>query len=579
MSKTLQEQIREAMELQQAGDFAAAKALYSQILVQAPEDPDALHLSGLASLQLGKVEDAVLLIQKAVDHVPDHPVLRNNLGLAMHKAGTLVAAAGQLQKALELQEDYAGALMNLAAVYSDLGDREGALEHGLKAVELEPERAEAWFNLGLYLLDRVELPQALEAFRRALQIQPRYAAAASSLLYTLNLALHQDPKHIAQEHRRISAAVYGQPPARPSPATQGKLRIAYLSADFRRHAVNHFFEPLLTHHDREQFHITCYSDTTQTDDVTARLQGLADHWLDCRGLEDEALAQRIRDEHIDVLIDLAGHTKGNRLGVLAQRPAALQLGWLGYPLHPGLEAVDAQLIGAYTFEKLAGTGAGRGLVPLPGVFASFQPSETAPAVAPPPALERGFVTFGSLHRLEKINEDVVACWARLLNSLPEARLLLVRDQLDPWQRRRLLGQFAAHGVDEQRLELMPGHESGGSFQEFWAEIDIYLDSFPWSGHTMACHALWAGVPVVTLQGQSHASRMVASKLVAMGRASWVADNEAGYRDIAAQLAGDTAALVTIRNELREQMADSPVMDGARFAAEFEATIRSCLAEL
>jgi predicted O-linked N-acetylglucosamine transferase (SPINDLY family) len=210
------------------------------------------------------------------------------------------------------------------------------------------------------------------------------------------------------------------------------------------------------------------------------------------------------------------------------------------------------------------------------VFACFQPPENTPAPVPPPAIERGFVTFGSLHRLEKINEDVVACWARLLNELPDSKLLIVRDQLDPWQRRRLLGQFGAHGIGDDRLELMPGHESGGSFQEFWAEIDIYLDCFPWSGHTMACHALWAGVPVVTLQGQSHASRMVASKLVALGRKSWIADGEAAYRAIAAGLAQDVGALAKIREKLRAQMAESPVMDGERFARNFEAAISDCL---
>ncbi len=579
MRKTTQEQIREAMELQRQGDLAGAKARYTEILAGSPENPDALQLSGLASMQLGKVDDAVLLIQKAVDLVPDHPVLRNNLGLAMHKAGTLVAAAGQLQKALELQEDYAGAHMNLAAVYADLGDRESALQHALESVELDPKRAEAWFNLGLFLLDRVELPQAIEAFNRALLNRTRYATAASSLLYTLNLAPHQDPQHIAREHRRISAMVYGSSTARPVLEPQGRLRVAYLSADFRRHAVNHFFEPLLSHHDRDQFHISCYSDTEQQDDVTARLQGLADHWLDCRGLDDQELAERIRADKIDVLIDLAGHTKGNRLAVLARRPAPVQLGWLGYPAHPGLEAIDAQLVSDYTIERLAGTDAGRGLLPLRNIFACFQPKHSTPAIVPPPALERGFVTFGSLHRLEKINEDVVACWAQLLNDLPNTRLLMVRDQLDPWHRRRLLGQFRAHDIGEERVELMPAHESGGSFQEFWAEIDIYLDCFPWSGHTMACHALWAGVPVVTLQGQSHASRMVASVLVAMGRASWVADSEEEYRAVAAGLATDITTLTQTREILRGQMAGSPVTDGQGFAKDFESTIRSCIQNL
>lgn len=579
MSEGLQQRLREAMEQQQQGDLAGAKASYDDILKAVPGNPDALHLSGLASLQLGQPDKAVLLIQKAVDQVPEHPVLRNNLGLALHKAGTLVAAAGQLQKALELREDYAGAHMNLGAVFSDLGDREGALEHGLRAVELEPERSEAWFNLGLFLLDRVELPQAIEAFRRALEIQPRYVAAATSLLYTLHLAPQLDAADVAREHRRVCAAVFGKPPPRPprrSRAADEAIRIGYLSADFRRHAVNHFFEPLLNHHDRERFHISCYSDTQEPDELTAQLQGTADHWLDCRALNDETLAQHIRDDGIDILVDLAGLTRGNRLGVLALRPASVQLGWLGYPGHPGLEAMDGQLVSEYTARAVQDTPAARQLLPLGGIFASFLPAPGTPPVAPPPSIERGFITLGCLHKLEKINETVVACWAQLLKDLPEARLLLVRDHLDAWQRRRLLGQFLAHGIGEERLELMPAHASGGSFQEFWAEIDIFLDTFPWSGHTMACHALWAGVPVVTLQGQAHASRMVASKLTAMGLEDWVAVDEAGYRRIVGALAGDRAGLKQHRDTLRGRMAASPLTDYAAFAADFENTLLTAL---
>lgn len=579
MADGAQQLVREAMNLQQAGDVGGAKALYEQALAQDPGNADALHLSGLASLQLGDFDEAVTRIRKAVDRVPEHPVLRNNLGLAMHKAGTLVAAAGQLQKALELRADYGGAHMNLAAVYSDLGDREGALEHGLEAVEQEPERAEAWFNLGLFLLDRVELAQAIEAFRRALTINPRYPAAATSLLYTLHLAPGVDPQEVESEHRRVSAAVYGAPPERPERRPKEQIHLAFLSADFRRHAVNHFFEPLLEHLDRERFHVTAYSDTVETDAVTDRLMGQVDAWVDARSLDDTGLFRRIRDDRIDVLVDLAGHTKGNRLGVVARRAAPLQLGWLGYPGHPGLEALDGQLVDRYTAQEVADTPAGAGLLPLGGVFASFRPAEHAPTPTPPPALERGFITLGSLHKLEKINEEVVACWAKTLQALPKARLLLVRDHLDAWQRRRLLGQFQTHGIGPERLELMPGRPEGGSFQEFWADIDLYLDTFPWSGHTMACHALWCGVPVVTLAGPTHASRMVASVLAALGRDDWIAGDEAGYVDRVVKLAEDPEGLVTERAALRDRMQASPVMDAAAFAREFEAVTETRLKQL
>lgn len=572
MTDSAQSFVREGMKRQQNGDLDGARALYAKALERDPGNADALHLSGLAALQAGAPQDAAELIRQAVARVPDHPVLRNNLGLALHKSGTLVAAAGQLQKALELKPDYGGAHMNLGAVFSDLGDRESALEHGLQAVELEPQRAEAWFNLGLFLLDRVELPQAIEAFRRALAINPRYPAAATSLLYCLHLAPGQAPDAVAQEHRRVCAAVYGAPPERPpaQPRDAGEpLRIGYLSGDFRRHAVNHFFEPLLEHHDRERFEVHLYSDTADTDAVTDRLMGLADAWCDARAIDDEKLAARIRADGIDVLIDLAGHTKGHRLGVFAQRPARLQLGWLGYPGHPGLEAIDAQLVDKFTLDPLQDTPAAQGLVALEGSFACFKPTGRAPEVAPPPVLERGAITLGSLHKLEKIGPDVIRCWAQVLNALPESKLLLVRDHLDAWQRRRLLGQFLEHGIGEARLELMPGRPEGGSFQDFWADIDIYLDSFPWSGHTMACHALWCGVPVITLAGQPHASRMVASVLSGLGLHEWIARDEDGYVDAVVERAEDLDALQRLRASLRARMAESSVTDGSTFTRQFE----------
>jgi predicted O-linked N-acetylglucosamine transferase (SPINDLY family) len=572
VTDSLQSRVREGMRLQQAGDLEGARDAYEAVLQAAPDHPDALHLSGLVALQLGDPDRAVRRIQRAVDLAPDHPVLRNNLGLALHRSGTLVAAAGQLQKALDLREGYAGAHMNLGAVFSDLGDREGALEHALRAVELDPQRAEAWFNLGLFLLDRVELPQAVEAFRRALELRPAYPSAATSLLYTLHLTPEQDPAAVAAEHRRVSAAVYGEPPERPQPHARNPgepLRVGYVSGDFRRHAVTHFFEPLLTHHDRTRFHVACYSDTANTDEATDRLMGLADRWCDTRGMDDDALARRVRDDRIDVLVDLSGHTKGNRLGVFARRPAALQLGWLGYPAHPGLETLDGQIVDRDTAEAVRGTAAGRGLVELDAPFAVFRPAPEAPAPAPPPALERGFVTLGSLHKLEKINPEVVACWAEVLKALPNARLLLVRDHLDAWQRRRLIGQFDACGIGEDRLELMPGAPEDGSFHEFWADIDIFLDTFPWSGHTMACHALWCGVPVVTLAGVTHASRMVAGVLRALGCEAWIATDVADYFARTAALARDRESLTQARETLRSRFETSSLSDEIAFARRFE----------
>jgi predicted O-linked N-acetylglucosamine transferase (SPINDLY family) len=483
------------MQLQQSGRLEEAKAVYGEVLAEQPAHADALHLSGLASMQLGRHEEAVRLIGRAVDLVPQQPVLRNNFGLALHKAGLLKKARAELIAALDLRPGYAGAHMNLAAVFSELGERALAMEHGQQAVELDPERAEGWYNLGLYLIDEVRLQEGAEAFRKALSLKPDYSAASHYLLYTLNMIPELPPESVAAEHARVMRRRFGSPPPPlPGPFSHRKTRIAYVSADFCRHAVNHFFEPLLDQHDRSRFEVYCYANVATPDDVTRRLRERADRWCDVSSLEDEEMFARVLQDEVDILVDLTGHTKGNRLAVFARRAAPLQVSWLGYPNTTGLGTMDLRVLDAYTAAAPgARAGTERPLL-LPDVFACFRPSELAPEVSPPPAMTQGAVTLGSFHKLEKINHRVVACWAGILRANPDTRLLLMRDELDGWHRDRLSREFQAHGARPAQLELVKGREGADSFQEWFAEIDILLDTFPWSGHTMACHALWMGVP-------------------------------------------------------------------------------------
>lgn len=558
------------MQLLQAGNFEQAKSVYEEILQRNPCHADALHLSGLASMQMGAYSEAVTLISRAVDLVPEHPVLRNNLGLAMHRAGALESACAQLYRALEIRPGYAGAHMNLAAVFSSLGQRKLALEHGRKAVELEPDLAEAWFNLGLFLLESVELPESVESFRRALALRHDYPAAGTSLLYTLNLIPNMSATSIASEHALVMEHRFGDLSVkRFCRHDHDKIRIGYVSADFCRHAVNCFFEPVLERHDRAKFQTYCYSNVAVPDDVTQRLSRLADHWRDISSTTDEALLQQVVADEIDILVDLSGHTKGHRLAIFAKRAAKIQISWLGYPNTTGLSSMDYRVLDAFTAagaEAISGTETA---LVLPDVFACFRPSEPAPEISSPPALTRPTVTFGSFHKLEKINDRVIACWSDILLNIPDSRLLLVRDTLDPWHQERLRNAFLAYGARPSQLEMRDGREEMQSLQQWFAEIDILLDTFPWSGHTIACHALYLGVPVVTLAGDSHASRMVGSVLAALGQHQWIATSEEEYREIAKRLASDRSQLAQLRGLLSERMLGSSVCDETGFTKAFE----------
>lgn len=573
----LQQLMAQAVQHHQSGELEEAKSLYLRILKLQPENPDALHLFGLACHQLGDHETAVQYIRRAVVQVPAQPVLRNNLGDALHKAGDLSGAAEQLRKALELRQDYAGAHMNLGSVLADAGEHAGAHEHASEATRLDPERAEAWFNLGMLQLDHVMLSESVASFRIALALRPEYAGAANSLLYVLNLLPGADPAEVADEHVRVAAGLFGN--LRRStrwPESPGRVRIGYVSGDFCAHAVNCFFEPILEHHDATRFETFCYSDVAKPDQTTARLRNLARHWREISGMDDKAVSELIEADKIDILVDLAGYTKHCRLGVFARKPARCQISYLGYPNTTGLAAMDYRVVDCFTAprdELLPGT---ESLLRMPDAFACFRAPAHASTVKPAPALENGYITFGCLHKLEKLNATVVETWSEIMRQNPGSRLLIARDQLDEWQQQRLQREFAHHGVAAARLDLIHLSDPTRSFFEIYSRMDILLDVFPWSGHTIACCALWSGVPVVSLRGDTHAGRMVGSVLHGLGLGELIAEDRQSYVAKAGDLCSDPDRLARLRAGLRGRMECSPLRDEPGFVRTFESRCQSIL---
>lgn len=574
---SLQQMIKQAMRQHQAGEIDEAKALYLKALELQPANPDALHLCGLVCHQLGDYKSAIHYIRQAVDHVPEQPVLRNNLGNALRKAGDFKGAIDQLQRALELRPGYAGAHLNLSLAFTGLNDHDAALKHGREAVRLDPQQAEAWFNLGIYFHDHMMSSDSLRAYRTALAIRPGYREAAQQLLYGLNLLPGADPFDIAEEHRRVMTAQFGSAPPAPMVSLQNeRIRIGYVSGDFCSHAVIYFFEPLLEHHDKASFETYCYSNVMRPDSVTQRLQQLSGHWRDISHLSDEAVDEQIRSDGIDILVDLAGHTGNNRLGVFARRPARCQFSYLGYPNTTGLAAMDYRVVDEYTVPECTTPTGTEKLLRLPDIFACFRPPVSAPPIRNAPVEVKGFITFGSLHRLEKLNASVIELWARLLQENPGSRLLLARDELDDWHQGRLKKMFNEFGIGEERLEMIHLVEWQGSFYQLISSMDIMLDVFPWSGHTLACCALWMGVPVVTMQGNTHASRMVASVLAVLGLNEFIANDGESYVRIASNLSHNHGQLRKLRAELRSRIKQSPLSDEAGFTKTFESACRKVL---
>ncbi len=347
------------------------------------------------------------------------------------------------------------------------------------------------------------------------------------------------------------------------------LRVGYVSPDLRRHAVAYFLEPILANHDRRRVLPICYADVGSPDAVTARLRSLSHEWREIRHLADDRVEELIRRDRVDILVDLAGHTAHNRVRIFARKPAPAQVTYLGYPSTTGLETFDAILTDATMDPPGEPAQSSEEAVRLPGGSCCYAPPSDAPEVAPLPMLHADGPTFGSLHKLPKLNPAVLDLWAALLRAIPSARLLLFRDSLRGRRRDEILEYFEARGACAERVEIRHDWKP----EEHWvifASIDVMLDVFPWCGHTTACESLWMGVPVVTLTGLRRSSRMTASVLAMMGLSELIAESPEQYIEAACRLVSDRAGLAQLRAGLRRRMRGSRLCDGRAFTRDLEA---------
>jgi predicted O-linked N-acetylglucosamine transferase (SPINDLY family) len=357
----------------------------------------------------------------------------------------------------------------------------------------------------------------------------------------------------------------------PSPGR--RLRVGYVSLGFREHPVTFFIGPVIEHHDRAQFEVILYSDVTHEDEYTAALRGRADGWRNTVGMSDEELARTVREDAIDILIDLGGHTLGNRLLAFARRPAPVQVNWLGFPCTTGMTGMDYRVTDAWCDPPgLTEHLNSESLVRLPNVYMAWAPPLRSPDVSPLPALAAGRVTFGFFHGCYKITPRMVALWSRILHRVPGSRLVILAVDGDA-ARSRILTEFAAHGIDAERLELLPRLPID-DFMGTYAKVDIALDPFPYHGATTTCFCLWMGLPVVVLAGATHASRADLSMLANVGLPQLATEDPDRYVEIACGLAERLDELAALRSRLRAMMLASPVTDGPACTRALEDAYRT-----
>jgi predicted O-linked N-acetylglucosamine transferase (SPINDLY family) len=553
-------------------------ALHFEAAAKTEPDLAEVHCNlGRTLFQLGRYSAAVACHRRAIALQPDNPDMLNELGLALIEGGNRPEALAAFQQAAQRKPDFPEAHSNLGGVLSLQKKLPEAIQCLREALRLRPDFADACNNLGAVLTNAGQLDEAIQILQRSMVLQPASAAAHGNLLFALNYDLRVDADALYAEHLRWAERHAGRIARQTSfPNVRDpnrRLRIGYVSPDFRSHPVARFVEPILAQHSKADFEVFCYVDVPKGDATTNRLRGMVDLWRDTLGMADSHLAEMIRADQIDILVDLAGHTSHNRLLVFASKPAPVQVSYLGYPNTTGLAAIDYRLTDEVADPSSEPARYSEEVVRLSAGLCCFAPPLDAPPVSPLPALQTGVVTFGSLHSLAKLNASVIDLWCRILHAVSASRLLVFRDTLRGSLQDDLRRQFAQRGIAADRLDLRHAVPASGHLTVY-DDIDIALDTFPWCGHTTACESLWMGAPMVTLYGSRHAGRMVASVLTSLGRREWIAATEQEYFDVALRLASNLDQLAEIRGKLREEMAASALCDGVKYTRALEETYRA-----
>ena len=554
---------------------------FRQALALRPDYAEAHNNLGLALHEQDRYEEAFGHYQQALALKPDYLDAHINLGNAFQETGNLDQAVACYERVLALQPNHAVTCNNLGNVLRGSGRPVQALTYFQRALETCPDYAEAHSNLATALLGCVgKLTEALLHNRESVRLRPDAATMHSNLLLALNYAADLSPEAVFAEHQEYARRHVAPLAARIAPHLNDRtparrLKLGYVSADFRNHSVAQFIEPVLSCHDHAAYEVYCYYNGVAPDAVTTRLQGHADHWRAIAGQTDEQVAERIRADGIDILIDLSGHTGDNRLLVFARKPAPVQVTWLGYPNTTGLSTMDYRITDGYADpEGMTEHLHTERLMRLPESFSCFQAPEACPEVGDLPLLGMGHVTFGSFNNYAKISAEAMAVWARILQAVPGSKLKLLLSSLeDDALRQAAHAEFSTLGIEPDRVELLGVVASHAAHLERYNGIDIGLDPFPYNGTTTNCDALWMGVPVVTLAGKSHVGRVGVSQLSNLGLSELVARNEEEYVEIAAGLAGDVARLRGLRSGLRERMLGSALMDAERFTRNLESAYR------
>jgi len=574
----LSDRFAAAVAHRQAGRLTEAEDLCRRILGRAPNHPQVLHLLGSVLNQTGRREEAVDCLQRAVARQPAQAVYHFDLAavyMALRRWNEAVAA---YREVVALVPGDPNGWINLGSALKEQGDYHGALAAYTEVLRLRPNWGMAYYNLANLHLWAGHVHEARVNYERAVALEPESVAAYSNLLFALSYGVLASPQesleaHVEWDHR------FGGGEARRRTFRHERvgdpdkrLKVGYVSPDFKRHSVSYFFEPLLRAHDRRRVEVYCYAEVAEPDVVTERIKGETDHWRSTVGRSDEAVARQIYEDGIDILVDLAGHTTDSRLRVFTFKPAPVQATYLGYFATTGLRSIDYWISDDTLTPHDTVERSVEEIWRLPRCCLSYEPPEGVPEAVDRPS--GAPIVFGSFNHVLKISDRAIALWSRVLRAVPNSRLFLKTGSLASVAARADLStRFVAHGVEAGRLE-MRGRTSGvAAHFATYGEVDIALDTVPRTGGTTTADALWMGVPVLSLAGERFIERLSATMLAAIGRSELIASSEDEYVAKAIELARDSRQRKTLRKVLRADMAASPLCNAPGLAASLESAYR------
>jgi protein O-GlcNAc transferase len=563
--------------LQAQGHVDAAIQSYRASATLAPHLAVAHESLAGMLMQRGEVDAAINSYQRVVALQPGSASAYNTLGNVLNGAARLGEAVQCYERAIALQPDFPDPYHNLANALRRQGSAEKALGYARRAIELRGDEPSFHNNLGVILADLNEFDAALESYREALALNPDFGESHTCVLFGQSYCSGwQADAHLADaryfgERMAARAKLYTQWPAldEQQHATR-PLKVGFVSADFRKHPVGYFLECVLAHLDRARIEPIAYSNGLHSDELTARIKPRFAAWRHVADTSDEALARMIHEERIDILVDLSGHTGRNRLPMFAWKPAPVQVSWLGYFATTGLVEMDYVLGDPHVMPVDEETHFVEQVWRLPDCYLCFTlPSAQVP-IGPLPALDAGYVTFGCFNNQKKLNDAVIALWARILHAVPDSRLLLKNHQLnEPVTRRGTLERFAGHGIGEERL-MLEGPSPREQYFAAYNRVDFALDPFPYPGGTTSVEGLWMGVPVLGRRGDRFLAHLGEMVLQTVGLPEWIASDDEDYVARAVAFAGDLPRLAILRAELRERVVHSSLCDAPRFAGNLEA---------